>query len=314
MHPTDRDAEPAGTGTGTGASRRRFLGGAAVAALGGALPLAAQARPREPADAPSPKPVAVVLDDATLLTTFMKLRNSTDGRLTIGWMDAVTHAFIEGETFPLYRLLAATWNRYEKQADDRYAGISLEVAFFLDPRTGELLQTLNMPRATAPVAVPLYRSGPGKAVVAVRAEARREFPMGREDQTFFRPGLALSSQYLSQAQRAGDLFSVREDVGTRVIPGDPALPGFFYREFGIWRGSWKALMDPHNACVTTEVIYSAAAAFRPWMNMGKTPGHTLQNGVGGKVQRAADLPERLLELVRTHQGDLLTQPEKVLAG
>jgi hypothetical protein len=66
--------------------------------------------------------------------------------------------------------------------------------------------------------------------------------------------------------------------------------------------------------VTTEVIYSAAAAFRPWMNMGKSPGHTLQNGIGGKVQRAADLPERILELVRTHQGDLLAQPGKLLAG
>jgi hypothetical protein len=310
MLPTDLDAEP----TGAGASRRRFLGGAAVAALGGALPPAAQARHREPADAPSPNPAPVGLDDAALLATFMKLRNSTDGRLTIGWMDAVTHAFIEGETFPLYRLLAATWNRYEKQGDDRYAGISLEVAFFLDPRTGELLQTLTMPRATAPVAVPLYRAGPSKAFVAVHAEDRREFSMGRDGQTFFRPGVALSSQYLSQPQRAGDLFSVREDLATRVIPGDPALPGFFYREFGIWRGSWKALMDPRVACVTTEVIYSAAAAFRPWMNMGRTPGHTLQNGIGGKVQRADELPERLVELVRKHQGDLLAQPEKLLAG
>ncbi len=310
MPHTDLDVEPSGAGT----SRRGFLGAAAIAALGGALPLAAQARQREPADAPSPNPVPVVLDDAALLTTFMKLRNSTDGRLTIGWMDAVTHAIIEGETFPLYRLLAATWNRYERQDDDRYVGTSLEVAFFLDPRTGELLQSLTMPRATAPVAVPLYRAGPSKAFVVVRAEDRREFSMGREDQGFFRPGVAISSQSLSQPQRAGDVFSVREDLGTRVIPGDPAMPGFFYREFGIWRGSWKALMDPRNACVTTEVVYSAAAAFRPWMNMGKAPGHTMQNGIGGKVQRAADLPPRVIELVRAHQGDLLAQPEKALAG
>jgi hypothetical protein len=48
--------------------------------------------------------------------------------------------------------------------------------------------------------------------------------------------------------------------------------------------------------------------------MGRTPGHTLQNGIGGKVQRADELPERLVELVRKHQGDLLAQPEKLLAG
>ncbi|MFO1425433.1 MAG: hypothetical protein U1F11_00355 [Steroidobacteraceae bacterium] len=275
--------------------RREFLAGTATATLGTALaattllaPSTTAARERERGAGGARRGHAqpVALNDAALLTAFMKLRSSTDGRLTIGWMDAVTHAFIEGEAFPLYRLLAGTWARYEKQGE-RYVGTSLEIAFFLDPRTGELLKSLTMPRASAPVAVPLYRAGPSKSVVAVRAEERREFSMNREardGQSFFRPGVAASVQYLSQPESDGERFSVREDLGTRVTTGE-GTPGFFYREFGIWRGPYAAVMNPRSACVETEVIYPAAAAFRPWMQMGSTPATRCRTGSAARCRR-----------------------------
>jgi hypothetical protein len=317
MNPADRDSH----NLARTATRRGFIGAATAVATGASIATTALARQdparqdKQSADgAWHPDPVPVVLDDAALLTAFMKLRSSSDGRLTVGWMDAVTHAFIDGESFPLYRLLAATWNRHERQGPERYVGRSLEVAFYLDPTSGELLQSLSMPNVAEPVSVPLYRSAASKVFVAVHAQEKREFTAKADGQTFFRPGTADSRQDLNQAQRVGDLFSVREDAGSRMVPADAAAPAFFYREYGIWRGSWKAVMDPRIACVPTEVLYSSAAAYRPWMKMGKAPGHTLQNGVGGKVQRAADLPPRLLELVRAHQGDLLVDPEKALAG
>ena len=244
----------------------------------------------------------------------MKLRASTDGSITTGWMNAMTYAFIEGETFPLYRLLAATWARFEK-AGDRYRGSSLEIAFFLDPTSGQLLKSLTMPRTGQTVDVPLYRAGPSPSSVAVRADDRREFGMANETRSgtsFFRPGIAVSAQRLSQAERDGDMFQVREDLDTRVTPGDPAAPKFFYREWSIYRGDWNAVMNPRTASAQSQVIYSAATAYRPWMKMGATPGHTLQNGQGGKVQRAADLPAQLLALVREHHPDLLEAPEKAL--
>jgi len=260
-------------------------------------------------------PKAVNLAGPALLEAFMKMSATTDGRIAIGWIDAVTYAFIEGETFPLYRLFAATWYQFKAASPDRFEGTSLEVAFFHDIDTGEPLKTLTMPRTGSVADVPLYRAGPSPGQVMLRREERREFGMARETrqgESFFRPGIALSRQWLSEVQRDGDSLLVREDIDTRVTPGDPAAPGFFYREWTVRRSPWDVVMDPRRTSAPVEVLYTGLAAFRPWMKMGATPGHTVQNGQGGKVERAEDLPDTVLALCRQHHPDLVNEPDKAL--
>jgi hypothetical protein len=126
--------------------------------------------------------------------------------------------------------------------------------------------------------------------------------------------MAFSSLLVSQPEREGELFSVREDLNTRVQPATPGERGFFYREWTIWKGPWKALSDPAVHSAPTEVLYSAATAWRPWMKMGNSPGNTLQNGRGGKVERPEDLPPELLRLTRQVHPDLVRDGAAVLAG
>jgi hypothetical protein len=256
------------------------------------------------------------LDDATLLEAFMKLRGSTDGRITIGWIDAVNYAFVEGETFPLYRLFAATWQRAERTAETTYAGRQIEIAFFLDMRTGEPLKQLTMPRTNRTVEVPLYRAGPSPSTHAVRHQQKREFEMQRETRqgaSFFKGGVAYSEQYLSQPQRDGDRFSVRQDIATRVVPGDPAARPFFYREWTINDGSWAELSSPAVKSARCDIAYFATTAWRPWMQMGDVPGQTLQNGRGGKVGSAEELPPEIFALTRKHHPDVIDSAAKLLA-
>jgi Protein of unknown function (DUF1838) len=260
---------------------------------------------------------AAPLDDAALMHTFMKLRGATDGRLTIGWMDAVNYAFIDGETWPMYRLLAATWQTFRKLSDTLYESRSLEVAHFVDMQDGALLQKLTMPVSGAVVDVPAYRAGPSVGKVALRLDETRDFRMaseGKDGASFFRTGKAMASQLVSQPEREGELFSVREDLNTRILPATPGERGFFYREWTIWKGPWKALANPSVHSVPTEVIYSAATAWRPWMKMGNGPGNTLQNGRGGKVERVQDLPPELLRLTKQVHPDLVRDGAGVLAG
>ena len=139
---------------------------------------------------------AVPLDDAALMHTFMKLRGATDGRLTIGWMDAVNYAFIDGETWPMYRLLAATWQTFRKASDTLYESRTLEIAHFIDMQTGALLQKLTMPVSGAVVDVPAYRAGPSNGKVALRLDETRDFRMASETKdgaSFFRTGKAVAS-------------------------------------------------------------------------------------------------------------------------
>ena len=153
--------------------------------------------------------------------------------------------------------------------------------------------------------------------VALRLDETREFRMGAESasgSSFFQTGKATTRQLVSEPQLVDDRFHVREELGSRVVPDQPGRRGFFYREWTIWSGPWKALQDPKVHCVETEVIYSAATAWRPWMKMGDGPGHTVQNGRGGKVERVEDLPPELLRLTRQVHPDLVRDPAGVLAA
>jgi len=312
--------------------RRTLLAGSLGAVM--TAPLAAGAA--APAAALSTAvPRAVPMTDAQMVDAFMKMRAATDGRLVIGWLDGVNYAFIDGETFPMYRLLAATWYLLEQKSDTLYEGVNLEVAYFLDPRTGERLTKLAMPQLgprpgppsgsrpgsqSGPqpgkvVDVPVYRAGPSPISVTPRREDERQFGMAGEaaaGRSFFTAGTAKSQQFLSQPQRAGDLFLLREDLGTVVTPADPNAPGFFYREWTLSQAKWADVVDPRLKCVNAELSYSAATSWRPWMQMGKAPGCTLQNGRGGKALRPEDLPAETLALTKQLHPDLLDDPVKVL--
>jgi hypothetical protein len=296
-------------------SRRDILAG------GTALTIAATAaHSREPASprcdrVPLAKPQPVQLDDAALLTAFMKLRGSTDSRMTIGWIDAVNYGFIDGDTFPLYRLWAATWQVCRRIDERSFQTTSLEIAHFVDMKSGALLEKLVMPPTGVTVDVPHYRAGPSQSKVALHREEKREFKPNADaagGARFFISGTATSSQHISQLERDGSRVRIREDVHTRVVNDDPATRGFFYREWSQWSGDWREVFDPSVACARCEVGYAAAAGWRPWMKMGNAAGNTLQNGRGGKVENPADLPPELLRLTKIIQPDLLADPWQAL--
>ena len=302
------------------AGRREMMIGAA--GIVGAAPLGALLAGESRADAAAPsgprstvvaQPLA--LSGAQLLTAVMKLRASIDDRITIGWVDAVNYAFIEGEAIPLYRLYAATWQRFVRRSDELFEGRLLEVAYFVDMRSGELLETLTMPRTGRRVDVPRYRAGPTPSKVMPQRRETRRFDMAHErpdSGSFFLQGTAASEQYFSQPERRGGRVAIREDNGSRLIRPDGSPGAFHYREWVIWTGDYAEVMDPRSTCVQVEIAYSATTAWRPWMQMGETPGNTLQNGWGGKALRPEDLPAEHLRLTQRFHPDLLDDPAKAL--
>lgn len=262
-------------------------------------------------------PQPVDLSGPALLEAFVKLKARTDGKVSIGWMDAVTYAFIEGETFPLYRLFAATWYRFTRASPDRFEGAALEVATYHDIESGEELQSLRMPRTGQLVDVPRFRSGPSQLEVVLHQRDEKKFSMpqatGKQGSSFFQEGIARRRGDIGTPERDGWLLSIKDSHETRVIPANPAAPGFFYSEWTIYRGAWDAVMNPAVALVPAEVVYSSLASFRPWMKMGNTPGHTVQSGIGAKVERVEELPTRILDLCRKYHPDLVNAPDKVFS-
>ena len=75
----------------------------------------------------------------------------------------------------------------------------------------------------------------------------------------------------------------RAEESPSSATGNPDTPGFFYREWTLSQAKWADVTNPKLKCITAELSYSAATSWRPWMQMGKSPGCTLQNGRGGKA-------------------------------
>jgi hypothetical protein len=131
---------------------------------------------------------------------------------------------------------------------------------------------------------------------------------------FWRNGASYRAQQLSQAQRDGDDFLIRQVLGTRVMAQDSEKPVFFYHEWTVNRAPWRDIMNPRVVSTEVEVQYSSIAAFRPWMQMQSVDGHTLQTGRGGKVWSAEQLPPKLLAMCRQFHPDLIADPARVFSG
>jgi hypothetical protein len=292
--------------------RQMLLSGTATLAGLVAVPTQANAARAQPGPAGG---VPAELDDGALLAAFVKARYALDGRVTCGWVDVITHAFMDGATYPLYRLRAGTWSWLRRVDATRYTGRTLEVAYFFDAETDEPLTRLAMPVTGHEVDVKPYRAGPSNLMVGVREQSTDVFRMAaetRDGSAFFRPGTRQRSQTLSQPVREADRLYIREDIATRVMDEAGARPRFFYAEWTITEVAWSDVRNPRLMSATSTLQYSAVAAFRPWMRMDGVEGHTLQNGRGGKVPGAEHFPPRLLEMVRRFDPDLLDDPRKVL--
>ena len=251
-----------------------------------------------------------------MLDAFVKARSSLREEFTIGWVDASTYAVIGGETIPLYRLLAATWQKHHRVGATSFEGKTLEVAFYLDVNTGTRLEKLTMPRTGTEVTVPNYRSGPSASKIVVKESLHDDFNMATESQSggkFWRNGSSYRAQQLSQAQRDGDDFLIRQVLGTRVLEQGSEKPVFFYHEWTVNRAPWRDITNPRIASTTVEVQYSSIAAFRPWMQMQSVDGHTLQTGRGGKVWSADQLPPQLLAMCKQYHPDLIADPARVFS-
>ncbi|MBT5241714.1 MAG: hypothetical protein HOL61_14140, partial [Rhodospirillaceae bacterium] len=142
---------------------RRSLGTYSLAALGATS--AGHLIPAQVAAAEGQKPFK---DDAELVKAVIKLKASTDGKIAFGWLRAKRWAYIDGDVTPLLGLLAGFLSKAHDNGDGTYEITFIEITYYLDVETGELLDTLTMPITGKAVKVPLYLSGPKVTTVGTQ--------------------------------------------------------------------------------------------------------------------------------------------------
>lgn len=293
--------------------RRSLLTGSAAVTLS-AIAGAREMAEAEPTSA-SPTKRDVDMSDAELLAALVRLRGSTDGTMTCGWLESQRYAVVDNEAHPLCRVLAASLQSYQKLSDTLYEATVLEIAHYVDLASGELLREVRIPGSDGVASVPTYRFGPSKVRFAVRLDENEPFYADKEgaDAGKFAPaGNVHMMRSITRPQHDGvNLFVRHEEVG-RVHPARANVKPVAYREWTIWRGPSAIAQDPRATYSPCEHSYTAMTSWRPWMRMGDTPGHTLDTGRGAKTQRLEELPRDFLELTHRVHPDVLDDPEKAL--
>ena len=283
--------------------RRQVIGSAAAISAGAAIisakPLSAHPSTAERLGALDP------------LETMIRLRSRTDGALSIAWLEAQREIVIDGDIRPFCKLYALVLTQFRKE-EDAYIGNTVEITYYCDPQTGELLEKTIMPGGTEPVDVPIYRAGP-QDVRFKKAldewEKHEPSKTGSSSNAFAPAAWVHLVRGVHNPSLLGDTVYLRADEYGRVYPDRTKPPTVFYREWIVWQADARDLLETDNPDVTSKYSYSAASGLRPWMKMDGVRGHTMENGVGAKVARVDQLPPQLIKLLREHDPRGLEAPE-----
>lgn len=243
-------------------------------------------------------------DPADRLTAIAKLRGSTDDRLAIGWVMGRRYAVVEHRAVPMLDILAATFARYRRRDPATFEVRTLEVAFFTDLDTGELLERWRNPVTGTVVDVPQTRMGPSDVVLTVEG-LTVENPSGEA------AGLEIRHAFQPPVTHGGDVW-ITEEIRIYGAAREPGGRPFAYNENTTYQARRSDLDDPAQAMVPAHVSFQSLVTYRPWMGFGDTPGHTLARGNGRRARAITELPAPYLALLRRHHPDVLRDPLAVL--
>ena len=294
-------------------SRREVLGGLALTTFG-------LAGVRAEGMAGAAANASADLESTTgLMTSLVRMRGSLDERLVYIWLRGLRYTLIDGEAEPLCGYLGGSITRYRRLADDMFEFLLYEVSYYTSIETGEVLRTLRMPRTGRTVTVPLYRTGPGRHVIMLANQEELDWHKGRTTSEELAKQIAPDAKvhYRFNVRPAATLDGqvwIRNDSFTRLVPNDPNEAAMFYKEAITYQSSLAALADPGPPQVDTSISFAIATAWRPWMQMQGVDGHTMTDGVGGKVLELRQMPEDFIRFTAEHHPDVLDDPAALLSA
>lgn len=235
-----------------------------------------------------------------LLHCHVKLRGSLDDRMVIWWLKATQFAVVDTVLTPLYHLHNASFQKFERLAEDHFGITMLELAYFTDLETGEVLRNWRNPFTGKTGEVPPELFGPNRVSLNTDGlQPPESFPFGT---------LTFEGQ-LGPGYTDGDTIWVREDTLVRMRSDNPAYGNYIYNELVTYTGSLADVNNPELASVDARMTYNTTSNWRPWMQSADTCGHIMAEGFGSKVTRVDDLPTQYLAMAREHHPAVLEDPE-----
>ena len=214
--------------------------------------------------------------------------------------DAVIFALVPGEkAVPIIRTIGFNAGRLIKQPDGSHHWVTREVSFYVDLKTGQIVDSWVNPLNGKTV----------KVVQVANDPVSNKFPL-------IEPGKPNYFAKFAQFEVRGDVAWMRWDVPLKY-PNElkPELyPEESHGETYVASEHFHFFVNTADAqsdtATSTPTHYSwfRTGPWLPWMKMGQAPGTLLYSGNGRKYDSFEQLPEQLREYTRKHYPKYMDAP------
>lgn len=217
------------------------------------------------------------------LDAYMRMRASNDGREVFANWWVTVFAVLPGERpREIMKLDGFNAGRFHKLEDGSYQFISREVAYYKDPKTGQILSEWVNPFTNEKNQVLHVANDPVNGrFAAPKTGDPGTFPFTRSgDEVFLRLDIPLA--YPNPLQPA-------------EFPAESSGPMYTASEHFTFFTKASALADSKAASVPTTWSWTRTGPWLPWMKMGQRPGFLLYSGHGRKFATFDELPADVRE-------------------
>jgi len=232
------------------------------------------------------------------LDAFIRMRASSDGATVFANWWVTVFAAVPGERpREILRLDGYNVGRFVRNTDGSAEFISREVAYYRDPRTGQILSDWTNPFTNEKVAVLHVANDPvNQRYAAPQAGQPGRYPfMLSGDDVFLRLDVPL--RYPNPLQPA-------------EYPAESSGPTYLASEHFIFFANARDLRNPKLLSVPTTYAWTRTGPWLPWMKMGQQAGYLIYSGHGRKYASFAELPADVQAYTRANFAQYLTAPEK----
>lgn len=256
-------------------------------------------------------------DPVSVLRALTRMRYSEDGRLTMGWLKARRFGVVDAEITPLMGMITGTFGRHRLLEDGSVENVSFELAFYTDLESGEVLDEITMPYTGRLVKVPRLLLGPSKSrtVPVFHSVKRSSAPPAADNASSvaMRPeGDSRVEEWLGPVTVKGDDLWITQASSAVRVPADPALRNVVYNESLVYSSPYADVLNQGLPSVPSKLGFTGLSSWRPWMEMGDHPGHTVSSGFGSKAFHVDDLPDDYRAMAERYYPEAFGNPAAIL--
>lgn len=222
----------------------------------------------------------------------LRVVGDLSGKTVFKDWDAMIFAQLPGEKAkPILRTIGFNAGRMIKQPDGSYHWVTREVSFYVDIKSGQIIENWTNPINGKTV----------KVVHVANDPVSNKFPL-------IEPGKPNMYAAFSKFEVRGDVAWMRWDVPLKYpnelkpadYPEESHGDTYIASEHFHFFVSTAEAQDDKPTNTGTHYSWFRTGPWLPWMKMGQAPGTLLYSGNGRKYASFEELPEQLREYTRKH--------------